>query len=142
MSKQKSNLWKQTPTRHGIKKTLIRCYTRLSLLSTRIPPSLILPGGWTECIISAPLKSTILSTPDYPLYIKQPDTPAHRISESPGKGLGMFATRKIAVGALILAERALMISPGGARGVTPDLLRKYPRGAGQTGVTLRVGKAA
>ncbi|KAK0433555.1 hypothetical protein EV421DRAFT_2063169 [Armillaria borealis] len=84
------------------------------------------PGGWTECIISAPLKNTILATPGYPLYIKQPDTPAHRISESPGKGLGMFATRKIAVGALILAERALMISPGGARGVTPDLLREYP----------------
>ncbi|KAK0461169.1 uncharacterized protein EV420DRAFT_1530686 [Desarmillaria tabescens] len=83
------------------------------------------PGGWTECIISAPLKSTILATPGYPLTIKQPDTRAHRISPSPGKGLGMFATRKLAAGALILSERALLITPA-TRGIKLDLSGKYP----------------
>ncbi|KAK0485898.1 hypothetical protein IW261DRAFT_1452639 [Armillaria novae-zelandiae] len=82
------------------------------------------PDGWTECIVSPPLKSTILETPGYPARIKRPDTPAHCISESPGKGLGIFATRKVTAGALILAERALMIAPAGVRG-SPGIFEKY-----------------
>ncbi|KAK0454886.1 hypothetical protein EV421DRAFT_1759855 [Armillaria borealis] len=83
------------------------------------------PGGWTECMVSAPLKSTILETPGYPAHIKRPDTPAHCISESPWKGLGMFAMRKVTAGALILAERALMITPAGVRG-SAGIFDKYP----------------
>ncbi|KAK0195507.1 hypothetical protein F5146DRAFT_1025879 [Armillaria mellea] len=100
------------------------------LLYTTQPPINVdttladLPDDWTECMVSAPLKSTILETPGYPAHIKRPDTPAHCISESPGKGLGMFTTRKVTAGALILAERALMMVPAGVRG-SPGIFEKY-----------------
>ncbi len=54
----------------------------------------------------------------------------YRISSSPGHGLGMFATRKIKMGDLIVDERPLMVvslSPNGVpvirmkEGLTPQV---------------------
>ncbi|KAH8096671.1 hypothetical protein BXZ70DRAFT_329587 [Cristinia sonorae] len=65
----------------------------------------------TECFISGYLKRKIASTPNIGARIPRPSSTMYRISESLGKGLGMFATKDIPAGELILAERPLMIVP-------------------------------
>ncbi|KAH8105197.1 hypothetical protein BXZ70DRAFT_510247 [Cristinia sonorae] len=65
----------------------------------------------TECYISGFLKRKILSTPGIGSRMLRPSSTMHRISESPGKGLGMFATKDIPAGELIVADRPLLIFP-------------------------------
>ncbi|KAF9036933.1 SET domain-containing protein [Hymenopellis radicata] len=49
--------------------------------------------------------------PGYPSVPPNPSIPAYRIMSSSLGGLGMFATRKIIQGELILSERALVVVP-------------------------------
>ncbi|SJL08482.1 uncharacterized protein ARMOST_11846 [Armillaria ostoyae] len=46
---------------------------------------------------------------EFPRPIKETADKVYRISSSPGKGLGIFATRKIKMGNLIVDERPLMV---------------------------------
>ncbi len=78
------------------------------------------PGGWTQCLISGYLDRRLKHISGFPRPIKETKDKAYRISSSPGKGLGMFATRKIKMGDLIVDERPLMVvslSPAGLPGV-------------------------
>ncbi|KAH8096639.1 hypothetical protein BXZ70DRAFT_1066025 [Cristinia sonorae] len=68
-------------------------------------------GGLTECLISDVLKHKILSVPGYGARVPKPAGTTYRVSEAAGKGLGVFATRDIQMGELIMAERPLMITP-------------------------------
>jgi len=91
------------------------------LLSTqpRYPPGATLakyPDGWSECFNTGHAKRKILNTPGFPEPLPRPNPSCFRISDSPGKGLGMFAARDIKMGDLIIAERALLILP---RAFTP-----------------------
>ncbi|PBK71581.1 SET domain-containing protein [Armillaria solidipes] len=78
------------------------------------------PGGWTQCLISGYLNRRLKYISGFPRPLKETRDQVYRISSSPGKGLGMFATRKIKMGDLIIDERPLMVvslSPVGLPGV-------------------------
>lgn len=68
-------------------------------------------NGTTECFIALSLKHVILETIDYQLRLPKPKSPCCKVREAPASGLGLFATRDIKAGELILAERAIMITP-------------------------------
>ncbi|KAJ6631510.1 hypothetical protein B0H10DRAFT_497916 [Mycena sp. CBHHK59/15] len=69
------------------------------------------PDGWTECMLPADVKRLILATPGFPSPIVRPHAISYRVAPSAGKGQGMFSTRHIRAGDLILSERPLTISP-------------------------------
>ncbi|KAK0433423.1 hypothetical protein EV421DRAFT_1997324 [Armillaria borealis] len=78
------------------------------------------PGGWAQCLISGYLNRRLKHISGFPRPLKATRDQVYRISSSPGKGLGMFATRKIKMGDLIVDERPLMVvslSPAGLPGV-------------------------
>lgn len=79
------------------------------LIMTRQP---CLPNGTTECLITGWVWRQITNTPGFPKSIEIPENgPAHRISEVPGMGKAMFATRKLSAGDLVLDERPLLVCP-------------------------------
>ncbi len=67
------------------------------------------PDGWSECYIREEIKKRILSVPGFPQRIQRPVSRAYKIGDSPGKGKGMFATRMIREGELVLDERPLIV---------------------------------
>lgn len=69
------------------------------------------PDGWSECLIPIFAKRHIISTPGYPAPVPRRRTPVHSIRPSPIGGVGMFATCSLKAGELILAERAMMVTP-------------------------------
>ncbi|KAK7049329.1 hypothetical protein VNI00_005930 [Paramarasmius palmivorus] len=69
------------------------------------------PDGWTECLVTGGIKRLIYETPGFPKPLVRPQHVSYRIGESPGKGLGMFATRDLKMGELILSERPIIILP-------------------------------
>ena len=73
------------------------------------------PDNWTECILAGHMKRRILSTPGFPRPVKKTagGRVNHRVRPSPFGGLGMFATRPVRTGDLIVAERPLLISQRG-----------------------------
>lgn len=74
------------------------------------------PDGWTECFLSSEAtKERITSTPGFPQPLFKPVAPSYKIAATPDMGLGMFATRKLKMGELIVSERPLMIAPGALR---------------------------
>ncbi|KAK0463026.1 uncharacterized protein EV420DRAFT_1150872 [Desarmillaria tabescens] len=76
------------------------------------------PGGWSQCLISGYLDRRLKHISGFPRPLKETGEKVYRISSAPGKGLGMFATRKIQMGDLIADERPLMVvslSPKGFR---------------------------
>ncbi|KAF9078723.1 hypothetical protein BDP27DRAFT_1412669 [Rhodocollybia butyracea] len=98
-----------------------------------VPPgtkySDFLGGGYSECWISDHIKRTIEATPNFPTL---PLTPtggkAYRIAKAGDKGLGMFATRLIRAGDLIIDERPLIVVPASSialEGVLSYLANKY-----------------
>ncbi|KIK59025.1 hypothetical protein GYMLUDRAFT_202001 [Collybiopsis luxurians FD-317 M1] len=91
-----------------------------SYIFTTVPPmatgvNLVdAPGGWTECCISGHVKRVIYETPGFPrVPLSPPNGKSYRIGKADGKGLGMFATRPIRAGDLILDERPLLVCPNG-----------------------------
>lgn len=80
-----------------------------NLVMTRQPAS---ANATTECLVSGWVKRQIVETPGFPKSLAVPASgPVHRIAEVPGMGKGMFATRKLSAGDLILDERPLLMSP-------------------------------
>ncbi|KAK7460841.1 hypothetical protein VKT23_008770 [Stygiomarasmius scandens] len=76
------------------------------------------PDGWAECFISGRAKRAIVSVPGFPEALPRPDPSRpkpYKIVETPGKGMGMFATRDIEWGELIIAERPLLVIPSAIR---------------------------
>ena len=73
------------------------------------------PDNWTECILAGHIKRQIFSTPGFPRPVEKPagGKVYHRVGPSPFGGLGMFATRNVRTGNLIVAERPLLISQRG-----------------------------
>ncbi|KAL1726137.1 hypothetical protein EV714DRAFT_255167 [Schizophyllum commune] len=70
--------------------------------------------SWTEAIVDGLTKTEVFTQPGFPHPVERPAIPAHRIaSAGQGKGLGVFATRDIGPGELIIAERPLLMIPLG-----------------------------
>ncbi|KAL1686709.1 hypothetical protein GGG16DRAFT_117637 [Schizophyllum commune] len=68
--------------------------------------------SWTEAIVDGVTKTEIFTQPGFPRPVERPTIPAHRIAPAGnGKGLGVFATRDIKPGELIIAERPLLVVP-------------------------------
>ncbi|KAL1755469.1 hypothetical protein FB107DRAFT_290811 [Schizophyllum commune] len=67
--------------------------------------------SWCDAVVDAATKREIFSQPGFPRPVPRPSTPAHRIAPAGDKGLGVFATRNIKGGELILAERPLLMTP-------------------------------
>ncbi|KAG5636028.1 hypothetical protein H0H81_009351 [Sphagnurus paluster] len=69
------------------------------------------PDNWTECLFHfAEQKRKIVSTPGFPSPVVRPPQVRHRVGPS-RFGTGVFATRNIQMGQLILSERPLLICP-------------------------------
>ncbi|KAF5376449.1 hypothetical protein D9615_008610 [Tricholomella constricta] len=69
------------------------------------------PDNWTECLfLGGKQKREIVSTPGFPSPVPRPPQVRHRIGPS-RFGIGMFATRNIKMGDLIVSERPLLVSP-------------------------------
>ncbi|KAL1726159.1 hypothetical protein EV714DRAFT_287407 [Schizophyllum commune] len=75
----------------------------------RTPKDVLLRDGTSEIMLDAATKRKLYAQKDFPKPLTQPASPAHRISPAGKKGLGMFATRALSAGDLILAERPLMV---------------------------------
>ncbi|EDR10226.1 uncharacterized protein LACBIDRAFT_316886 [Laccaria bicolor S238N-H82] len=96
-------------------------YSENMIVFTTLPPMNLdatlddEPNNWTECILAGPVKRRILSTPGFPRSVEKTagGKVNHRVRASPFGGLGVFATRPIRTGDLIVAERPLLISPRG-----------------------------
>ncbi|KAL1745552.1 hypothetical protein HDZ31DRAFT_36187 [Schizophyllum fasciatum] len=68
--------------------------------------------SWTEAIVDGQTKKAIFSQRGFPQPVRYPTSPCHRIGPAEGsKGQGIFATRNIKPGELILAERPLALVP-------------------------------
>ena len=67
--------------------------------------------GTTDCLLWGPEAKNLI--PKYPFPIHNPSTPAYVIRPTgrPGLGLGMFATRDLQPGELILRERPILLLP-------------------------------
>ncbi|KAK0433396.1 hypothetical protein EV421DRAFT_1910077 [Armillaria borealis] len=80
------------------------------------------PGSGTQCLITDDLLQRLVRTPGgCPQPIKDSDLGGnYRISPTPGKGLGMFATCDFNTGDLIVNERPLMVVPRIPVGVLTD----------------------
>ncbi|KAJ8495921.1 hypothetical protein ONZ45_g12651 [Pleurotus djamor] len=77
--------------------------------------------GLTSCVFrSTHDKSLFTNVPGYPRRIPRPlyESGGYVIKPSPGKGLGMFATRDFAFGDIIISERPLLISSAAISGAT------------------------
>ncbi|KAJ7496866.1 hypothetical protein FB451DRAFT_1549892 [Mycena latifolia] len=68
----------------------------------------------SECLFFPGSKEVVMNFPGFPQPLIQPATPAFRMATTPGKGVGLFSTRALKFGDLILGERPLYV---GARGV-------------------------
>ncbi|TRM58109.1 hypothetical protein BD626DRAFT_586365 [Schizophyllum amplum] len=67
--------------------------------------------SWCDAILDGATKRHIFSYPGFPQLVPRPPTAVHRIGPAGAKGLGVFATRNIKEGDLILAERPLIMTP-------------------------------
>ncbi|KAF7289257.1 Aldehyde dehydrogenase [Mycena indigotica] len=68
----------------------------------------------TECLFLRGSEQIITGTPGFPRGLPPASSPpAFRRGHSPGKGLGLFSTRPIKQGDIILWERPLLIAPAG-----------------------------
>ncbi|KAG7447170.1 SET domain-containing protein [Guyanagaster necrorhizus] len=82
------------------------------------------PGGWSQCLLSGYLKRRLEHISRFPRPLKETEDKAYLISSAPGKGLGMFAARKIKMGDLIADERPLMVVPLAPVGIAVTPIRQ------------------
>ncbi|KAF4612720.1 hypothetical protein D9613_011817 [Agrocybe pediades] len=74
-----------------------------------MPPN---PDGHSTWIVRGVTKAKVLNRPGYPKVVPKPSgPPAYEVRSTPDMGMGVFATRDIAAGELILAERPLLVAP-------------------------------
>ncbi|KAE9407352.1 SET domain-containing protein [Gymnopus androsaceus JB14] len=75
------------------------------------------PAVNTECLVSGHVKRMIYDTSAFPVLPLPPTRgKAYRIGEAGAKGLGMFSTRLIRAGDLIIDERPMTFSPANNAG--------------------------
>ena len=100
------------------------------LLITAIPtrpytiiPSADDPDGHSEWIVHGPTKAKIVNGPGYLKPVPKPPLPrpSYVVKSSPGKGVGVFATRDIKAGELVLSERPLLVTPKSTMGLAMQL---------------------
>jgi hypothetical protein len=68
------------------------------------------PDGVTVCMMDPGKKQQIVTQPNFPRSPKRPSTSAYEIKAS-SHGLGVFATRDLEPGELIMGERPLFVYP-------------------------------
>lgn len=83
-------------------------YVYTSLPATKPP---FIAEGLAECILRGPDKRAIVSVPGFPKPMTSPSTVSYRIAPVEGMGQGVFVTRNLSTGDLIITERPLMIAP-------------------------------
>ncbi|KAF9078722.1 hypothetical protein BDP27DRAFT_1196823, partial [Rhodocollybia butyracea] len=93
-------------------------YPSKQYIYTTVPPIPLgtkysdFPGGYSECWISGHVKRAIYATPNFPtLPLRPTGGKAYRLAKAGNKGFGMFATRLIRAGDLIIDERPLIVVP-------------------------------
>ncbi|TCD67249.1 hypothetical protein EIP91_000326 [Steccherinum ochraceum] len=93
------------------------------IIVTRLPPGEE-DANSTMCMVSGRLARKVVKATSGHAPVPQPIPATFCIREAPGKGLGMFATRDILAGELIVAERPLLVTPAGipARRTLPEHL--------------------
>ncbi|KAJ3908175.1 hypothetical protein F5879DRAFT_399539 [Lentinula edodes] len=76
------------------------------------------PDGWTECLITGLMKQTVLQTPSFCQPLSQPVHTSYRVGTASAPNgptskplLGLYATKKLEMGDLILSERPVLIVP-------------------------------
>lgn len=103
-------------------------YTSIPARGCNDKPSDI-PGGWAECFIPGELKRELYSTPGFPRVPLAPTGgKAYCIKEleEPGRNdLGLFATRLIHVGDLVVDERPMLVVSGGSNVPLPESIASY-----------------
>ncbi|KAJ7125162.1 hypothetical protein C8R44DRAFT_549832, partial [Mycena epipterygia] len=67
----------------------------------------------TECIFFPGNTELLMNLPGFPKSLSHPTSPAFRVAQAPGKGTGLFSTRALKMGDLILSERPLLVGPRG-----------------------------
>ncbi|KAJ7763144.1 hypothetical protein DFH07DRAFT_738990 [Mycena maculata] len=73
-------------------------------------------------VIAEPMISQIISAqPNFPLVVANPVEPTYEIRATKNMGLGMFATRALEPGDLVLSERPVLVYPNGFRSSNPGL---------------------
>lgn len=91
-------------------------YDDTALLMTRQPETATAPAdddddGWSECVLSGYVKRSILNHVGFPSRIQKPVTELYEIRDTEHAGKSGFATGRIGVGDLIVAERPLLVTP-------------------------------
>ncbi|KAJ4000223.1 hypothetical protein F5050DRAFT_1804315 [Lentinula boryana] len=96
------------------------CYVTLpSVKSGAVLPDNL--GNRTECCVSVHVKNLIEKTPGFPSPPLQPTGgKAYEIRDAGAKGLGVFATRLIRAGDIIMDDRPLIFSPSGSTAFLRD----------------------
>ncbi|KAJ7287127.1 hypothetical protein C8J57DRAFT_1167086 [Mycena rebaudengoi] len=79
-------------------------------LCTTLPPNAGPDEPVTECFLLAETKEYFINLPGFPKPPTNPATATYRVGLSPGKGLGLFSTRKLKMGQIVLSERPLLIA--------------------------------
>ncbi|KAF9538634.1 SET domain-containing protein [Agrocybe pediades] len=70
------------------------------------------PDGHSVWIVLGPTKGKVVGRPGYLKGLPKPSgPPAYEVKTVPNMGMGIFATRDIAVGELVFAERPLLVAP-------------------------------
>ncbi|KAJ7668703.1 hypothetical protein DFH06DRAFT_1084872 [Mycena polygramma] len=64
----------------------------------------------SECLFYPGSKEVLMNLAGFPQPLKHPATPAFCVNVAPGKGLGLFSTRPLKAGELILSERPLFVA--------------------------------
>ena len=78
------------------------------------PRALVKPGEQvSEIRVYYEILPVLLGLPDFPRSPVQPIEKSYRIGNSTTHGRGMFATRQLKSGDLILSERPIIVCPGG-----------------------------
>ncbi|KAJ7608657.1 hypothetical protein FB45DRAFT_805842 [Roridomyces roridus] len=85
-----------------------------SLTFTTVPFNASDDEPVTECVFFAGSKEVLMDLPGFPGPMMNPTTPVFRLAEARDKGFGLFSTRDLKAGQLILSERPLLVS---ARGI-------------------------
>ncbi|KAF9062595.1 hypothetical protein BDP27DRAFT_1427733 [Rhodocollybia butyracea] len=106
----------------------VAVYTSIPARGCNDKPSDI-PGGWAECFIPGELKRELYSTPGFPRVPLAPTGgKAYCIKEleEPGRNdLGLFATRLIHAGDLVVDERPMLVVSGGSNVPLPESIASY-----------------
>ncbi|KAJ7608660.1 hypothetical protein FB45DRAFT_845823 [Roridomyces roridus] len=71
-----------------------------------------------ECLFHAGSKEVLMNLPGFPQPMQQPPTTTFRLSDTPGKGVGLFATRALKTGDLVFSDRPLLLC---ATGIPTDV---------------------